>query len=184
LCLIAVLAAWVGAGFVVFRMNAAELPSALPVPRTMGYSFGHQPYGMVTSWLTWLAAFALLAPVATAPRRTRWRVLAATGVIGAIAGLAVTAGTFVQFDPDTAPRSEVWMWFAQWLVPQDWTDPDLANQGAYSFYSARGIYEFVSSYPHVLLAIAAFGVTLLLANRRHPALVANGFGIESSSNRV
>jgi hypothetical protein len=35
-----------------------------------------------------------------------------------------------------------------------------------SFHSARGVIFFVSSYPHVLLAVAAFGVAFLLAGRR------------------
>lgn len=186
LCLIAVVAAWVGAGFIAFHLNVGELASPVPIPPTMSYSFGNQPYGMVTSWATWLAAFVLLAPAvrwAAARRRRIWRVVAATGIVGVITWLAVIAGTFVQFDSSTAPRTEVWKWFPQWFVPPD-PFVSAADEGAASFHGARLIPFFVSSYPHVLLAIAAFGVAFLLANRRQPALEANGFGIDSSSSRV
>jgi hypothetical protein len=104
------------------------------------------------------------------------------GVSTLIAGLAVTAATFVQFGPSTAPRSQMWLWFAQWLVPPRPFE-SAVDTGAASFHSARNIYYFVSSYPHVLLAVAAFGVAFLVANSRQRVL-ANGLGIESSSNRV
>jgi hypothetical protein len=165
LCLIAVVAAWVGAGFLVERL---ALGYDVPVPPTMSYHYGNQPYGMLTSWVAWLASFVALAALvrrAAARRRAIWRALAGAGITVAIAGLAVTAGTFVQFGSDTAPRSQIWKWFAQWLVPPH-PFQSAVDEGADSFHSARTIYLFVSSYPHVLLALAAFGVTFLLANNR------------------
>lgn len=186
LCLITVVAGWVGLGFGLERVGRYnEMPSGLPYPSTMAYHFGNQPYGMVTSWVLWLVAFVLLAALARwAARRRRaiWRLLAATGVTALIAGLAVTAATFVQFGASTAPRSQAWMWFAQWLVPPHPFE-SASDAGAASFHSARGIWSFLSSYPHVLLAITAFGVAYLLAGNRQP-VVANGLGIESSNNRV
>jgi hypothetical protein len=187
-CLIAVVAAWAGLGFGLERVTALgeymALPTGVPVPSTMAYSFGNQPFGMVTSWVVWLLAFVLLAGVvrSAAGKRTVWRLLAATGVTALIAAVAVTAATFVQFGASTAPRSQAWMWFAQWLVPPRPFETS-GDEGAYSFHSARGIWSFLSSYPHVLLAIAAFGVAFLLANNRQ-AVLANGLGIDSSSSRV
>ncbi len=187
LCLIAVVAAWAGLGFAVSRMNLSiTLSSGVPVPSTMAYSFGNQPYGMVTSWLVWLAAFVLLASAvrwAAARRRRIWRVLTATGITTLVAAVAVTAATFVQFGPSTAPRTEMWKWFGLWLVPRHPSEMRVA-EGGDVFQTARLSWFFFGSYPHVLLAIAAFGVAFLMATNRQPADVANGFGIESSSNRV
>jgi hypothetical protein len=167
LCLIAVVAAWVGIGFVVDRLNLGyEISTLVPLPPTMSYSFGNQPFGMITSWAVWLAAFVLLAALvrrAAGRRRAIWRALAGTAVAVAVAGVAVTAATFVQFGAATAPRSEIWKWFAQWLVPPH-PFQSAVDEGADSFHSARTIYLFVSSYPHVLLAVAGFGVAFLLAN--------------------
>jgi hypothetical protein len=135
----------------------------------MSYDFGRQPFGMVTSWLAWLISFAVLAGLvrwAAARRRAIWRIPAAAAVAVSVAGLAVTAGTFVQFGPSTAPRSQAWKWFAQWLVPPRPFETAI-DEGAYSFHSARMIVTFVSSYPHVLLAVAAFGVAFLLVHTRH-----------------
>jgi hypothetical protein len=185
LCLIAVVAGWVGLGFGLDRLGMhREIPTGVPLPSTMAYHFGNQPYGMVTSWVLWLVAFVLLAGVVRSAvgKRMVWRLLAATGVTALIAALAVTAATFVQFGASTAPRSQAWKWFAQWLVPPHPFDTAV-DEGADSFHSARGIWSFLSSYPHVLLAIAAFGVAFLLANNRQ-AVLANGLGIDSSSSRV
>lgn len=188
-CLIAVVAAWAGLGFGLDRVVALSrymaLPTGVPVPSTMAYSFGNQPYGMVTSWVVWLLAFVLLAAVVrrvARQRRAIWRTLAAVGVTALIAAVAVTAATFVQFGASTAPRSQVWMWFAQWLVPPHPFETS-GDAGAYSFHSARGLWSFLTSYPHVLLAVAAFGVAFLMANNRQ-AVLTNGLGIESSSSRV
>ncbi|MFC4021457.1 hypothetical protein ACFOW4_26440 [Micromonospora sp. GCM10011542] len=156
LCLIAVVAAWVGTGFLADAVNGSY---AVP---TMGYQFGSQPYGMVTSWVVWLLCFAAVAGALQRGGRHRLvRGLLATVLVAAV---AVTAGTFVQFDSSAAPRAEAWTWFAQWLVPADpFTTP--FDAGAGSFQSARGLVFLVSSYPHVLLAVAAFGVAFLLAPR-------------------
>ena len=82
----------------------------------------------------------------------------------AIAAAAVTVGTYVQFDAASAPRAEAWKWFAQWLVPADpFAIPP--GDGMGSFQSARLLVSCVSSYPHVLLAVTAFGVAFLLAIR-------------------
>ena len=81
LCLIAVVAAWVGAGFAAERSRV--FPGPIPVPPTMSYDFGRQPYGMVTSWMAWLISFAVLAGLvrwAAARRRAIWRIPAAAGV--------------------------------------------------------------------------------------------------------
>jgi hypothetical protein len=183
LCLIAVVAACVGLGFLAERLlhEYIAFPTGAPLPPTMSYHFGSQPYGMVTSWVVWLVAFVLLAWVV---RRLALKrpVLAVAGVSTLIAGLAVTVATFVQFGPSTAPRTEMWKWFAQWLVPPHPFE-SAVDTGAASFHSARNIYYFVSSYPHVLLAVAAFGVAFLVANSRQRVL-ANGLGIDSSSSRV
>ncbi|MER7475281.1 hypothetical protein [Micromonospora sp. NPDC000018] len=154
LCLIAVVAAWVGVGFV---LDAVGGEYAVP---TMGYHFGSQPYGMVASWVFWLLCFAAVAGLLRGAVRHRM----ARGLLAAvtIAAVAVTAGTFVQFDSSTAPRIEAWKWFAQWLVPPNPFETAV-DEGADSFHSARGLVYFVSSYPHVLLAVAAFGVAFLLA---------------------
>ena len=176
LCLIAVVAAWVGVGFIVDRLSLSyDTPALVPVPPTMSYSFGNQPYGMITSWAVWLAGFVLLASLvrrAAGSRRAIWRALAGAGVTVAVAGLAVTAATFVQFGPGAAPRGEIWKWFAQWLVPPH-PFQTAVDEGADSFHSARTIYLFVSSYPHVLLALAGFGVAFLLTNTRRSRQTAN-----------
>lgn len=174
LCLIAVVAAWVGAAFVLGRPH---LTLAVPLPPKMGYGYGNQPYGMVTSWVVWLVAFVLVASV------VRGLVGRLLGVI-AVAGAATVAGTLVQFGPVAAAQSPLWL-----VPPHPYRQS--GDVGAYSFHSARNVWEFVSSYPHVLLAIAAFGFAFLAARRAaqsqpapsQPAL-ANGLGIESSSNRV
>lgn len=187
-CLIAVVAAWAGLGFGLERVTALgeymALPTGVPVPSTMAYTFGNQPYGMVTSWVVWLLAFVLLAAKlrSVAGRRTGWRLVTASVTATLIAALAVTAATFVQFGASTAPRSQAWMWFAQWLVPRHPFETS-GDAGAYSFHSARDLWGFLTSYPHVLLAVAAFGVAFLMANNRQ-AVLTNGLGIESSSSRV
>ncbi|GAA0909502.1 hypothetical protein [Virgisporangium aurantiacum] len=185
LCLIAVVAGWVGLGFGLERLALYnEMPNGVPYPSTMAYHFGNQPYGMVTSWAVWLVAFVLFAAKlrSVAGRRTGWRLVTASVTATLIAALAVTAATFVQFGSSTAPRSQAWKWFAQWLVPPQPFE-SATDEGAHSFHSARGIWSFLSSYPHVLLAVAAFGVAFLMANNRQ-AVLANGLGIESSSSRV
>jgi hypothetical protein len=149
LCLIAVVAAWVGIGF-------------LQLGVTMGYSFGNQPYGMVTSWVVWLLCFA--AVTGFVRRAVRHRLVVGFVATITVAATAVTAGTFVQFGASTTPRTEAWKWFVQWLVPPD-PFSIASDEGADSFHSARDLISFVSSYPHVLLAAAAFGVAFLLATR-------------------
>ncbi|SCL67147.1 hypothetical protein GA0070606_4488 [Micromonospora citrea] len=157
LCLIAVVAAWVGVGFMLDAVGGGYT-----VP-TMGYHFGSQPAGMVASWVVWLLCFAAVAGLLRGAARRRLLL----GFLGAVtvAAVAVTAGTFVQFDSATAPRTEAWKWFAQWLVPSHPFETAF-DAGGDSFHSARGVIFFVSSYPHVLLAVAAFGVAFLLAGRR------------------
>ncbi|SBT43118.1 hypothetical protein [Micromonospora auratinigra] len=157
LCLVAVVAAWVGVGFLLDHVTGS-----VAVP-TMGYAFGRQPYGMVTSWVVWLVGFIAVGGwLSRAGRHRLVHGLLATVLVSAV---AVTAATFAQFDAGTAPRAEAWKWFPQWLVPANpfETSPD---EGALSFHSARAVIFFVSSYPHVLLAVTAFGAAYLLATRR------------------
>jgi hypothetical protein len=132
----------------------------------MSYGFGNQPYGMATSWIVWLICFVALAGAvrwAADRRRAAWRVAAGAATATAATGVAVTVATFVQFGPSTAPRAQLWIWFVQWLVPPDPFQPG-ADGGADSFHSARLVPFFVSSYPHTLLAVAAFGVAFLLSH--------------------
>ncbi|GIJ43265.1 hypothetical protein Val02_01510 [Virgisporangium aliadipatigenens] len=163
--LLAVVAACVGAGFLLEATGyATELVwrYSTPAPSTMQYQFGRQPYGMITSWVVWLAAFALLAG---AVRRFRgwWRVPVGAGLAALVTAIAVTASTLVQFEAGTAPRGEMWKWFAQWMVPRAF-GPPVHDEGAHSFASARMTIGFLDSYPHVLLALAAFGVAYLAAS--------------------
>ncbi|MGW4497727.1 hypothetical protein ACWENR_03790 [Micromonospora sp. NPDC004336] len=157
LCLIAVVAAWAGVGFLLDAVGGSHAVSK------MGYEFGSQPYGMVASWVAWLLCFAAVAGLLRGAVRRRL----VLGFLGAVtvAAVAVTAGTFAQFGSATAPRTEAWKWFVQWLVPSHPFETAV-DAGADSFHSARGVIFFVSSYPHVLLAVAAFGVAFLLAGRR------------------
>jgi hypothetical protein len=164
--LLGVMAACVGAGFLLEAAGyATELAwrYSTPVPSTMQYHFGRQPYGMITSWVVWLAAFVLLAGVV---RRVRgwWRGPVGAGLAALVTGIAVTASTLVQFEAGTAPRADMWKWFAQWLVPRTMLDGAAADEGAHSFASARMTIGFLDSYPHVLLALAAFGVAYLAAS--------------------
>jgi hypothetical protein len=169
LCIVAVVAAWTGAGFVVGQFSGAyDVLPLVPVPGQMSYGFGNQPYGMVTSWIVWLICFVALAGAvrwAADRRRAAWRIAAGAAIATAVAGVAVTGATFVQFGPSTAPRTELWKWFVQWLVPPDPFQPAV-DEGADSFHSARLVQFLVSSYPHALLAVAAFGVAFLLSHTR------------------
>ena len=166
LCLIAVVAAWAG---------------IVGVPT--GYSFGNQPYGMVTSWIVWLLCFAAVAGLVR--RALRRRMVVGLVATITVAAAAVTAGTFVQFGASTAPRTEAWKWFIQWLVPPHPFE-SAADEGVDSFHTARALISFVSSYPHVLLAAAAFGVAFLSATGEQvdtPPDPSQGDGLRQAETR-
>jgi hypothetical protein len=76
----------------------------------------------------------------------------------------VTIGTFAQFDAVGAPRGEAGSWFFQWLVPiGSW---DVVNLRGWEMNHARGTFHLLNSWPHVLLACAAFAMAYLLTTGR------------------
>jgi hypothetical protein len=171
--LIAVVAVMVGIAFSLEVLADVVGDVAVLNASTMGYHYGRQPIGMIVSWVAWLGAFWVAARICTSRRaaRTPAYLRGVLGLLGAVlaTGLAVTVGTFAQFESWSAPRDEMALWFGQWLVPINTFDVDLG--GIDWFGSVRGAPHLLTSWPHVLFACAAFGMAYLLTARPAPATV-------------